>query len=183
MLRLTLDNVRDLETVDFRGGVPLTYGVGDWQFKFAYYHVSSHLGDEYAIRNPGSLDERINYVRDALVFGTSYYVIPAMRIYGEAAYALNATGGAEPWEFQFGTELSQPGPTGPRGTPFLALNGHLREEHNFGGDFTAQAGWLWRGNTGQTMRLGAFYFNGKSSQFQIFDDSEQQIGVGAWYDF
>ena len=183
MPRLTLDRVRDLETVDFRGGVPLTYGIGDWQFKLGYYHLSSHLGDEYAISHPGSLADRINYVRDSLVLGASYYPVPVMRIYSEAGYALNATDGAEPWEFQFGTELSQPGVTGVRGTPFVALNGHLREEHNFGGDFTAEAGWLWRGVSGQVMRIGAFYFNGKSSQYQTFDNSEEQIGVGFWYDF
>ena len=181
--RLTLDRVRDLETVDFRGGVPLTYGIDNWQFKLGYYHLSSHLGDEYAISHPGSLADRINYVRDSLVLGASYYPVSFMRLYTEAGYAFNATDGAEPWEFQFGTELSQPGPTGIRGTPFLALNGHLREEHNFGGDFTAEAGWLWRGNTGQTMRIGAFYFNGKSSQYETFDNWEEQIGAGAWYDF
>lgn len=183
MPRLTLDDVRDLETVDFRGGVPLTYGIGDWQFKFGYYHLSSHLGDEFAISHPGSLDDRINYVRDALMLGASYYPVPVMRLYAEADYALNATGGAEPWEFQFGTELSRPGVTGSRGSPFLALNGHLREEHDFGGDFTAEAGWLWRGTSGQTMRIGAFYFNGKSSQYQTFNDWEEQIGLGLWYDY
>ena len=181
--RLTLDELRDLETVDFRGGVPLTYGVGDWQFKFGYYHLSSHLGDEFAISHPGSLAERINYVRDSLVLGASYYPVPVTRIYSEAGYALNATGGAEPWEFQFGTELSRPGPTGLAGSPFLAMNVHLREEHDYGGDFTAQAGWLWRGNSGQTMRIGGHYFNGKSSQYQTFDESEEQIGVGVWYDY
>jgi hypothetical protein len=181
--RLTLDNVRDLEAVDFRGGVPLTYGVDNWQFKLAYYHLSSHLGDEYAINHPGSLDERINYVRDSAVFGASYYAVPELRLYAEAGYAINATGGAEPWEFQFGTEWSKAGPTDARGTPFLALNGYLREELNFGGDFTAEAGWLWRNQIGQTLRLGAFYFNGKSSQFQTFDKFEEQIGAGLWYDF
>jgi hypothetical protein len=182
MPRLTLDRLRDMETVDFRFGVPLTYGVDNWQFKLGYYHLSSHMGDEFAIRND-ALDDRINYVRDAVFFGASYYPLPAWRLYSEAAYATNATGGAEPWEFQFGTEYSQPGPTGSRGTPFLAANGHLREEHNFGGDVSAQAGWLWRGQSGQVMRLGAHYFNGKSSQYQTFDDSEQQIGFGMWYDF
>lgn len=181
--RLTLDDVRDLETVDFRGGVPLTYGIDNWQFKFGYYHLSSHLGDEFAISHPGSLDNRVNYVRDSLVLGASYYPVPEMRLYAEAAYAFNATDGAEPWEFQFGTELAKAGPTGVRGTPFLALNGHLREEHNFGGDFTAEAGWLWRNQIGQTLRLGAFYFNGMSSQFETFDRFEEQIGAGLWYDF
>lgn len=181
--RLTLDDIRDLETVDFRGGVPLTYGIDNWQFKLAYYHLSSHLGDEYAIRNPGSLDDRVNYVRDAMVLGASYYAVPSMRLYAEAGYAFNATDGAEPWEFQFGTELSKPGPTGAQGTPFLTLNAYLREEHNFGGDFTAEAGWLWRNQIGQTLRLGAFYYNGKSSQFETFDQFEEQIGAGLWYDF
>jgi hypothetical protein len=183
MARLTLDSQRDLDAVDFRGGVPLTYGIDNWQFKFGYYHLSSHLGDEYAIRNPGSLDERVNYVRDALVLGVSHYPVEFMRLYAETAYAFNATGGAEPLEFQFGTELSRPGVTGPRGTPFVAMNVHLREEHDFGGDFTAEAGWLWRGQTGQVMRVGAFYFNGKSSQYQFYDDSQQQVGAGIWYDF
>jgi hypothetical protein len=183
IVRLTLDEIRDFETADYRVGIPLTYGIDRWQFKFAVYHLSSHLGDEFAIANPGSLDDRINYVRDALVVGASYYPHPVWRVYSEAAYAVNVDGGAEPWEFQLGTEISRPGPTGPRGTPFLAMNAHLREEHNFGGDFTTQAGWLWRGHEGQVVRAGVHYFNGKSSQYQTFDDSEQQIGFGMWYDF
>jgi hypothetical protein len=183
MVRMTLDEIRDFESADYRVGVPITYGIDNWQFKFAGYHLSSHLGDEFAIANPGSLDDRINYVRDAIVLGASYYPHPAWRLYSEAAYAVNVDGGAEPWEFQFGTELSRPGPTGLHGTPFFAVNGHLREEHDFGGDVSTQAGWLWRGQSGQVTRAGIHYFNGKSSQYQIFDDSEQQIGFGLWYDY
>lgn len=183
LARLTLDEIRDLETADYRVGVPLTYGGDNWQFKFGMYHLSSHLGDEFAIANPGSLDDRINYVRDAFVLGASYYPIPIMRLYSEAAYAVNVDGGAEPWEFQFGTELSRPGPTSIHGTPFFAVNAHLREEHNFGGDIAAQAGWLWRSESDQIMRLGVHYYNGKSSQYQTFDNSEEQIGFGMWYDF
>ncbi len=183
IVRLTLDEIRDFETADYRVGVPLTYGVENWQFKFAVYHLSSHLGDEYAIANPGSLDERINYVRNALVVGASYYPHPVWRLYSEAAYAVNVDGGAEPWEFQFGTEVSEPGPTGMHGTPFLAANAHLREEHDFGGDVTFQAGWLWRGRSGQVTRMGLHLYNGKSSQYQIFNNSEQQIGFGLWYDY
>lgn len=183
MLRLTLDHMRDFESADYRVGIPLTYGVDNWQFKIEVYHLSSHLGDEYAIENPGSLDDRINYVRDAVVIGASYYPVPVCRLYSEVGYAFNADGGAEPWEIQFGTELSQPGPTGPRGTPFLAINGHLREEVDFGGDVSAQIGWLWRGNSGQVLRTGFHYFNGQSSQYQFFDNHEQQFGAGMWFDF
>jgi len=183
MVRLTLDEMRDFETADYRVGIPLTYGVDQWQFKFAVYHLSSHLGDEFAIAHPGSLDDRINYVRDELVLGASYYPVPVCRLYSEVGWAFNADGGAEPWEIQFGTELSQPGPTGPRGTPFLAINGHLRQELDFGGDVSTQLGWLWRGNSGQVFRTGFHYFNGRSSQYQTFTQFEQQFGVGIWYDF
>lgn len=183
LVRLTLDEIRDFETADYRVGVPLTYGVDNWQYKLAVYHLSSHLGDEFAIAHPGSLNDRINYVRDEVVFGASYFPALWARLYAEAGYAFNTDGGSEPWEFQFGTELAQPGPTGLRGTPFFAFNAHLREEVDFGGDINTQLGWLWRGNSAQVMRLGLQYFNGKSSQYQTFNQFEQQIGIGLWYDF
>jgi hypothetical protein len=183
LLRLTLDQIRDFETADYRVGIPLTYGVENWQFKLAVYHLSSHLGDEFAIANPGSLADRINYVRDEIVFGTSYYPVPECRLYGEVGWAFNVDGGAEPWEIQVGTELAAPGPTGLRGTPFFAINGHLRQEVDWGGDVSTQLGWLWRGNSGQVTRIGLHYYNGKSSQYQTFNQFEEQIGVGLWYDF
>jgi hypothetical protein len=181
--RLTLDELRDLESSDFRGGTYLSYGIERWQFKLGYYHMSSHLGDEFIIRNPSSINDRLNYVRDALIAGASFYAIPELRLYAEGGYAFYTDGGAEPWEFQFGTELSKAGPTGFEGSPFLALNAHLREEVNYGGDFTAQAGWMWRGTSGQTVRVGAHYMNGMSTQYQNYADWEEQIGAGLWYDF
>lgn len=183
MARLTLDYWRDLDTVDFRGGVPLTFGIDNWQFKLAYYHLSSHLGDEFVINHPGSLDDRANYVRDAVTVGVSWFPVDFMRTYAEVGYAFNATGGADALELQFGSELSRPGVTDAKGTPFAALNVHLREEHNFGGDFNIEGGWLWRDRSGHTLRIGAFYFNGKSSQYQFYNDSQQQTGGGIWYDF
>ena len=181
--RLDVEQQQDLDSTDYVFGVPLTYGTGDWQVKFGYAHLSSHLGDELALRDPAALDERVNYVRDAIVFGTSYYLHPMWRKYGEVGWAFHNSGGSQPWEAQFGTELSLPGPTGAVGSPFLAINGRMREEHNFGGDLTVQAGWLRRGGFGQTMRVGAHYYNGKSSQFQFVDQAEEQIGLGLWYDF
>jgi hypothetical protein len=181
--RLDVENRQDLDSTDYVFGFPLTYGVGNWQFKLGYAHLSSHLGDELALRDPDTLDDRVNYVRDAIVFGVSCYPHPVWRQYAEAGWAFHRSGGAQPWEAQFGTELALPGPTGAAGTPFLAVNGRMREEHDFGGDLTVQAGWLRRGFFGQTLRLGVHYFNGKSSQFQFFDNSEEQIGLGLWYDF
>lgn len=180
--RLALDHNWDVDAADFRFGVPLTYGIDNWQYKFSFYHMSSHLGDEFAIRNPGSLAGRINYSRDALVLGASWFPQPAWRLYTEADWAFHYDDGSRPWEFQFGVDYAQPGPTGIYGTPFFAVNGHIREAVDFGGNFVVQTGWLWRGPAGHTLRSGFHYFNGKSSQFEFFDTFEQQIGFGIWYD-
>ena len=181
--RLDVENRQDLDSTDYVFGFPVTYGVGNWQFKFGYAHLSSHLGDELALRDPDTLDERVNYVRDAIVLGASCYPYPVWRQYAEVGWAFHNSEGAQPWEAQFGSELSLPGPTGAAGSPFLAVNGRMREEHDFGGDLSIQAGWLRRGVLGQTLRFGAHYYNGKSSQFQFFDNFEEQIGLGLWYDF
>jgi hypothetical protein len=140
------------------------------------------MGDEYALRNMAIL-ERINFSRDALVAAVAFYPLPAWRWYAEAGWAFHYDGGSKPWEFQFGVDVAEPGPTDSWGVPFFSFNGHLREEHNFGGNLVFQAGWLWRGHSTQTTRVGFHYFNGKTNQFEFFDNFEEQIGGGVWYDF
>lgn len=179
--RLNLNNNWDLDAVDFRIGAPLVYARDDWQAKFSYYHLSSHMGDELAIREM-ALAERINYSRDALVVALAWFPLPAWRWYAEAEWAFHYDE-SEPWAFQFGVDVAQPGPTGALGTPFVAVNGHLREELDYGGNVALQAGWLWRGSTTHVLRVGFHYYNGKSNQFEFFDQFEQQIGGGLWYDF
>jgi len=180
-LRLDPEENQDVRSVDFRVDVPLTWGAGPHRFKFGYSHISSHLGDEFLIKNMGF--NRLNYFRDAIVLGYSYYPTPSVRLYGEAGYAFWREI-ADPWRFTFGIDYAPPVPTGVRGAPFIAFNGDLREEVDFGGGFAAQAGWAWRSDSNPgLLRTGLFYYNGKSQQFSFFNDFEQQIGWGLWYDF
>jgi hypothetical protein len=172
----------DLNAADFRAGTALTYGEGPYQTKFAYYHLSSHIGDEFLIKNPTF--QRINYVRDAFVWSHSYYWTSDLRLYFELEYAFNTDGGAEPLAFQFGADFSPAYPTGLRGAPFAAVNAYLREDFDFGGNFVAQAGWQWRGGcTNKLLRIGLHYYTGVSSQWEFFDRYEEQIGAGVWYDY
>ena len=177
-----LDSARNMVATDFRIAVPLTMRQGPWEFKFGYTHLSSHIGDLYLINNPGFV--RINYVRDSLAMGLAVYLNPDVRLYAESGWAFHDDGGAQQWEFQFGLDLSPSQPTtNIWGAPFFALNGHLRQENDFGGNFTAQTGVQWRGRTGHLLRLGAQYFNGMSEFGQFYNRFEEQIGVGLWYDF
>lgn len=179
--RLVIPDNVDVRSVDFRAGALLTRGVGPWRTKFGYYHLSSHLGDEFLLDNVGY--PRLNYARDALVLGQSYYATPDVRLYAEVTWAFY-TDIAEPWEFQFGLDYAPQLPTGIAGAPFFAINGYVRQEVNFSGNLVVQAGWAWRSvEAGRLMRLGMSYYNGKSSQFSFFSEHEQMIGFGVWYDF
>lgn len=180
-VRLDMDLEHDVRAVDFRAGVPISVSFGRLQTRFGYYHLSSHVGDEFLIRNPTF--DRVNYSRDVLFLGGAYWLNSRSRVYGEMGWAFYSDV-CEPWEFVTGIESAPRTPTGLRGAPFYAINGRLREEVNFGGAVTVQAGWAWRSSysTG-LLRTGLHYFNGKSNQFSFYDDHEETIGAGLWYDF
>lgn len=177
--RLDLEQAQDVDAIDFRFGVPLTWREGPLAYKFGYYHISSHLGDELMIKDPGL--ERVNYVRDALIFGTSYDVTRDSRVYGEVAYAWHHSGGARPLEFQFGAEYS---PARSGRAMFAASNVHLRQNKSFDSSINLEAGWQWRGEESQHLfRVGGQYYYGKSMQYEFFDKSEQLVGFGMWFDY
>ncbi len=180
-VRLDVPENVDVRSVDFRGGVPITYGIGKHRFKTGYYHLSSHLGDEFLLQNPDY--PRLNYARDVLLLGYSYYATPNLRFYGEAGWGFY-TIVSEPWEFKFGIDYAPQYRTGFRGAPFFAVNTHLKEELNYSGNFTAQVGWAWRADNGaQLLRMGFQYFNGLSSQNSFVYEHEETFGFGVWYDF
>ena len=179
-----------LLSTDFRFGIPITYGRGPFRFKTGYYHLSSHLGDEFLLANPAV--ERSNYSRDAFILAVSYYFgSPPFgdydwRCYAEATWADWAPSRsdiAKPWEFLFGLEYSPPFEF-ERSTPFAAVNAHLREEANFGGHLSAHWGLQSRrGPSGALFRIGAEYVNGKSTQASFYREHENRIGFGLWYDY
>lgn len=180
-VRLDPDEQLDVRSVDFRVGAPFTYGYGRHRVKLGYYHLCSHLGDEFLIANPGF--PRLNFVRDTIVLGYSFYATDNLRLYAEGGWAFN-TYVSEPWEFQCGLDWAPARPTGIRGAPFFAINAHVREELDFSGNFTAQTGWAWRGDrTSHLIRMGVHYMNGYSNQYSFFRNFEQQIGAGVWYDY
>lgn len=182
-LRQNLDTSDlDMTGTDYRYDIPLTYRLGPHAWKFGFYHVSSHMGDEFLQHNPSA--SRIDYYRDSLYLGYSYFIIPELRLYGELDYAFSRDY-SEPWHIQFGFDWGPVRPTGIRGAPFMALNVHLRQELDFGGNVSMQAGWAWKGEglAAGTLRTGLHYYNGGSPQYSFYRESEQQIGWGLWYDY
>jgi hypothetical protein len=181
LLRLDISHERDMMANDFRAGVPLTFGGKNWQFKLAYYHLSSHMGDEYTLRTH---EPRLNYVRDSLVFAVSRRFCQDWRAYAETAWAFFTGDETLPWEFQLGVEYSPAFPANNfHGTPFAAVHAHLFQELDFGGYLAAQLGWQWRGKKNQLFRLGVQFMTGHDDQFEYHLRTTQKIGFGIWYDF
>lgn len=181
-VRLLPTEERDVQAVDFRMGVPLTYREGPFQAKFGYYHISSHLGDEFLLKNPGF--DRINYVRDAFVIGVGYFPIDSLRLYAEASWAFFTGREGAPWDFQTGLEWGSPEPTAIYGSPFFAMNVLLREETDWSGSLNVLAGWQWRGFTSDhVFRAGLQYFTGKNNQYSFTQDNQTLIGAGIRYDY
>ena len=180
-VRLDTESDIDVRSTDYRVGIPLTYGKDCHQVKFAYYHMSSHLGDEFLLANPGFT--RLNWSRDAIVLGYSLYATETLRLYAETGWAFY-TDVTRPWEFQFGLDWAPTTPTGFHGAPFFAANAHLRQEVNYGGNVSIMTGWSWLSDRDRhLLRMGVHYYNGESSQMSFYDVFEEQIGFGIWYDF
>lgn len=180
--RLDLEQDSDLDAADFRFGFPLTFREGPWSAKVGYYHISSHVGDEFLQKNPTF--KRINYVRDAAIVGLSYDTTEDTRVYGELAYAPAATGGAEPLEMQLGAEYSETTPGWWNISPFAGINLHYREEFRGQASVNVVAGLQFRGpQSGRSFRFGFQHYNGKSMQYSFFDQNEQLTGAGMWMDY
>lgn len=180
--RLDMEHERELVGIDFRAGCPLIYASGPWRTKLAYYHLCSHIGDQFILRY--AYYDRTNYTRDSVCLGESFYLADDLRLYGEASAAFHTWGVAGTWEFQAGIDYS---PTArrddPRGSPFAALNTDIRDETGFTPDFVAQVGWQWRGASDHLFRIGLQYYVGPSDQLQWYSTRESKVGVGLWYDY
>ncbi|HZZ30219.1 MAG TPA: DUF1207 domain-containing protein [Pirellulales bacterium] len=180
-IRQDLTQNSDVDAYDFRIGFPVTYGWGDYQMKIAWYHTSAHIGDEFELKHPAFV--RIDYSRNAIVWGHGYYLTPDLRLYGEFEWAYFVAGGSRPWAIQFGLEYN-PVVRGWHGAPFFDINAYLKQENDWGGPLTVETGWQWRPeHGGQMVRTGFFYQTGPSIYGQFFRDSEQLIGYGLWYDY
>lgn len=171
-----------LEGADFRFGLLNTWREDRIAVKWGYYHVSSHLGDEFLIVNPDF--ERINYVRDAAIVGMMFDVLDDTQVYGEVANALGSQGGAKPWEFQFGTQYVPNRKVLANGAPYVGANTYMRQDFRFRPGFNFIAGWNWYGDkTGERLRIGMQYYRGPSLQYSFFDRQERLIGGGIWFDY
>ncbi|MCA9140803.1 MAG: DUF1207 domain-containing protein [Planctomycetales bacterium] len=180
--RLDLHHAEDVESMDYRFGTEITAADGPWAMKFGYFHVSSHVGDEYLIRNPSF--QRVNYVTESWIIGGSYRPGDSTRIYGEFANAFRASGGAKRYQFQTGFEYTPPPKVPGRATPFAAVHFNFRDAVDYDVATTAQVGWSFQGpDSDRRLRFGIQWADGPTSQYAFFQRRQSYLGVGVWFDY
>lgn len=89
---------------DYYVGLVATALCDNWSFRLRYYHISSHLGDEFMVAYPAY--KRLNPSREAIDFFASYQLSYALRLY--AGLGLNTRSNEsfriKPWYIEYGTE-------------------------------------------------------------------------------
>ena len=182
MTRLDMLHAQDVESMDYRGGTEITWAGGPWAMKFGYVHISSHVGDEYLIRN--QIAERTNYVTESLIWGVSYSPAPALRLYGEAVNSFRASGGAKRYQFQTGIEYTPLARRTWWGAPFAACNLNFLQAVDYDVSTTVQIGWGFQSpETERRFRVGVQYADGPSNQYSFFERRESYFGGGVWFDY
>ncbi len=71
----------ELVNSDYYVGIPISYALNNWSFRFCIYHLSSHLGDEFLVNHPAYVTNvtnkpnkpvRLNPSFEAIDFYMSY---------------------------------------------------------------------------------------------------------------
>lgn len=92
----------DLLNTDFRVGFPFTMRRGPYSARLRFIHHSSHLGDEFIIKNPGV--KRVNLSYEVLEAQGSIDMHP-WRIYGGGGLLIRSKPDLEHLMLQVGTEF------------------------------------------------------------------------------
>jgi hypothetical protein len=107
MLRvpMTSTSLRRVNT-DFFVALQATYRLNDFSTLFRIFHQSSHLGDEFLLRNR---IDRVNLSFEGVDLKLSHRLFDWLRLYGGGAYMFDLDRpGIKPWATQAGIELQTP---------------------------------------------------------------------------
>ncbi|MFO7597955.1 MAG: DUF1207 domain-containing protein [Desulfocurvibacter africanus] len=143
------------------------------------YHQSSHLGDEFLLRNEV---ERVNLSYEALEAILSQNLPLGLRVYGGGEFLVHR----EPedlkrWAMQGGLEFRSPW-TMANGTmrPVAGLDLKSSQENEWGADVSLRAGLQLEDQVfvSRKLQLLLEYYDGHSPNGQFYNRSIQYIGLG-----
>ena len=169
----------DLINTDFAGGITASYRVNNFSTFFRIFHQSSHLGDEFLLRNPIN---RLNLSFEGADLKLSYRFFDWLRLYAGGTYLFDRDpSDLKPWVAQAGIELQSPWRFWGDSTRLIAAADlqHL-QEHNWSTEISVRSGLQFERpqNFMRKIQLLLEYYNGHSPNGQFFDRKIEYIGAG-----
>lgn len=166
----------DLVNADYMVGLPLSYRDNAWSARARIYHVSSHLGDEFLLRNPDV--ERINLSYEAFDTLVSWEH-DNLRLYGGGGLILQSEPQLDPWLLQYGVEYRLPRVIGDYDLD-LAANFKQSEAQDWILNQSYQVGLSFRRDD-RVIRILFQYYTGLSPNGQFFTDRLRYYGLGVQF--
>ena len=170
---------KDLINADYRIALSLSHRKGPLSSLLQVYHQSSHLGDEFILRN--RVDERINLSYESISILTSVDIYRILRLYGGGDYILQVQPkGIDRWTLQAGLEASPPLLLADESLkPVFAADLQASEETDWIIDLSLRLGFQVQDDFGDRGLIAfAEYYNGTSPNGQFYERVIHYIGFG-----
>jgi hypothetical protein len=168
----------DLINSDFLVSVPVSYRSGRFSALFRIFHQSSHLGDEFLLRETV---ERVGHSYESLHLLLSRDFGPGFRIYGGGGYVFRTSLDFRPWSLQGGLEYrSRSTWWSGRVRPLTALDLQHSEENDWRANLSLKTGLQFENPNlmGRKLLLLLEYYNGHSPDGQFFNQTIHFLGLG-----
>ena len=176
---------KDLVNADYMAAAFLGYRYDQFSAFGRFFHQSSHLGDEFILRN--RVKNRINLSYEAVDLRLSYtFFDDVLRLYGGGGYLFDQEPETlKPGFVQWGVEFRSPWPgRDARVRPIAAVDVQNREENNWHTDFNVRAGVEFEGLiASRNLQILLEYFRGHSPNGQFYKEKLDYIGLGVHFNF
>jgi len=175
----------DLINSDYFVAATVAYRYRDFSALARLFHQSSHLGDEFLLRQTSL--ERVNLSYEGVDMRFSYeFLNEALRLYAGAGYLFNRTPeDLDPLSTQAGVEVRSPWP-GPQAgwRPIAAVDVQNREENRWATDISIRAGLEFSGVLApRNLQVLIEYFTGHSPNGQFYRNTVDYLGLGLHFHF
>jgi hypothetical protein len=169
----------DLINADYMAGLTGTYQRGDFAALLRAYHQSSHLGDEFLLRDTV---QRVNLSYEVVDALLSYEFARVVRVYGGGGYIVHRDpSDLAPGLVEAGVELVSPY-TLAEGVlrPLAGLDLKWAEESGWETDVSTRAGLQVENPALRSLRIQllAEYYRGRSPNGQFFARDVEYAGFG-----
>ena len=175
-----LEASQDLFNSDWQFGLYAARRSGDWSGMLRLWHQSSHLGDEFLLRNPGV--RRVNFTFESASDLLAYEPTSWSRLYGGGGWIFDENP-AEfgNWFIQYGLEFRSPTTVfGGYARPFAAIDVQHYEATDWQADVSLIAGLDLKdpGSDGMALQVVLEFYDGRNINGQFFADDAQYFGGG-----